>query len=381
MNIGPKRESRPLRFCYRQKFMMTIDRASQALHKESQLILISEDFSGHRLDWFIKLIHLVGKRDLAVFAVDASRLNYDTVDFEIEICSDFKSKHDLIKFIGKNQVKATLIFWDGDNWLFEMFRLKAPIRALVMRPYLASKSLRDLAVFLIKHVTMLFLKKFKSIEFAYLAIPFCTVGKRRNYWVDDDLLIDLECLKVLRSRRSLNLGKQKFKILVPGYISERKNPKLVIDACKVLSNNSQAEFELMFQGKVEESLKVTFAANERSWLNVQDKYFPRSEYLELLNEADVVVIPYSNIASSGVAVECIALNVPLIMLQNYRWNGAASQEGINLRLTELNVDQLANILNEVLSSSLGQREEFDFRYTQAQTALNFLIEGQLKGST
>jgi glycosyltransferase involved in cell wall biosynthesis len=361
--------------------MMTIDRASQALHKESQLILISEDFSGHRLDWFIKLIHLVGKRDLAVFAVDASRLNYDTVDFEIEICSDFKSKHDLIKFIGKNQVKATLIFWDGDNWLFEMFRLKAPIRALVMRPYLASKSLRDLAVFLIKHVTMLFLKKFKSIEFAYLAIPFCTVGKRRNYWVDDDLLIDLECLKVLRSRRSLNLGKQKFKILVPGYISERKNPKLVIDACKVLSNNSQAEFELMFQGKVEESLKVTFAANERSWLNVQDKYFPRSEYLELLNEADVVVIPYSNIASSGVAVECIALNVPLIMLQNYRWNGAASQEGINLRLTELNVDQLANILNEVLSSSLGQREEFDFRYTQAQTALNFLIEGQLKGST
>jgi len=137
----------------------------------------------------------------------------------------------------------------------------------------------------------------------------------------------------------------------------------------------------MFRGKVAETLKVMFASNKRSWVNVQDKYFPRSEYLELLNEADVVVIPYSNIASSGVAVECIALNVPLIMLQDYRWNGAAAQEGINLRLTERDVDQLAISLNEVLSSSLGQREEFDFRYTQAQTALNFLIEGQLKGST
>jgi glycosyltransferase involved in cell wall biosynthesis len=361
--------------------MMTLDRASQALHKDSQLILISEDFSGHRLDWLIRLIQIVGERDLAVFALDASRLTNDSVDLEIDICSDFQSKYELIKFIGKKPVKATLIFWDGDNWLFEILRLKAPIRALVMRPYLASKSLRNLAVFLIKRVTMLFLKKFKSIELAYLAIPFCTVGKKRNYWVDDDLLIDLEFLKVLRSRRSLNLGKQKFKILVPGYISERKNPKLVIDACEVLSNYYQVEFELMFRGKVAETLKVMFASNKRSWVNVQDKYFPRSEYLELLNEADVVVIPYSNIASSGVAVECIALNVPLIMLQDYRWNGAAAQEGINLRLTERDVDQLAISLNEVLSSSLGQREEFDFRYTQAQTALNFLIEGQLKGST
>ncbi len=381
MIIGLKRELSALIFDNRRNFMMTLDRASQALHKDSQLILISEDFSGHRLDWLIRLIQIVGERDLAVFALDASRLTNDSVDLEIDICSDFQSKYELIKFIGKNQVKATLIFWDGDNWLFEILRLKAPIRALVMRPYLTSKSLRNLAVFLIKRLTMLFLKKFKSIELAYLAIPFCTVGKKRNYWVDDDLLIDLEFLKVLRSRRSLNLGKQKFKILVPGYISERKNPKLVIDACEVLSNYYQAEFELLFRGKVAETLKVMFASNKRSWVNVQDKYFPRSEYLELLNEADVVVIPYSNIASSGVAVECIALNVPLIMLQDYRWSGAAAQEGINLRLTERDVDQLAISLNEVLSSSLGQREEFDFRYTQAQTALNFLIEGQLKGST
>ncbi len=380
MIIGLKRELSALIFDNRRNFMMTLDRASQALHKDSQLILISEDFSGHRLDWLIRLIQIVGERDLAVFALDASRLTNDSVDLEIDICSDFQSKYELIKFIGKNQVKATLIFWDGDNWLFEILRLKAPIRALVMRPYLTSKSLRNLAVFLIKRLTMLFLKKFKSIELAYLAIPYCTVGKKRNYWVDDDLLIDLEFLKVLRSRRSLNLGKQKFKILVPGYISERKNPKLVIDACEVLSNYYQAEFELLFRGKVAETLKVMFASNKRSWVNVQDKYFSRSEYLELLNEADVVVIPYSNIASSGVAVECIALNVPLIMLQDYRWNGVASQVGINLRMTKLDVDQLANILNEVLSSSLGQREEFDFRYTQAQTALNFLIEGQLKGS-
>ncbi len=250
-----------------------------------------------------------------------------------------------------------------------------------MRPYLASKSPRDLTVFLIKRVTMLFLKEFKSIELAYLAIPFCTVGKKRNYWVDDDLLIDLEFLKVLRSRRSLNQSKGTFKILLPGYISERKNPELVIDACKILSKNSQVEFELIFQGKVEKSLKTTFASNRMPWLNVQDKYFPRSEYLELLNKADVVVIPYSNIASSGVAVECIALNVPLIMLQDYRWNGAASQEGVNLRLTKLDVDQLGFILNQMLSSSSERRVEFEFRYTQAQTALNFLINGQLKGST
>jgi glycosyltransferase involved in cell wall biosynthesis len=361
--------------------MMTTDRAAQALHKESQLILISENFSGHRLDWLIKLRQSVGERDFTVFAVDSSRLTSESVDLEIEICSEFKSKHDLIKFIRKNQVKATLIFWDGDNWLFEIFRLKAPIRALIMRPYLASKSPRDLTVFLIKRVTMLFLKKFKSIELAYLAIPFCTVGKKRNYWVDDDLLIDLEFLKVLRSRRSLNQSKGTFKILLPGYISERKNPELVIDACKILSRNSQVEFELIFQGKVEKSLKTTFASNRMPWLNVQDKYFPRSEYLELLNKADVVVIPYSNIASSGVAVECIALNVPLIMLQDYRWNGAASQEGVNLRLTKLDVDQLGFILNQMLSSSSERRVEFEFRYTQAQTALNFLINGQLKGST
>ena len=360
--------------------MITTDSASQLLHKESQLILISENFSGHRLDWLIRLVKLIGERDLAVFAIDVSRLTHDPFDFEIEIYSDFKSKHELIKFIGKNQVKATLIFWDGDNWLFEMFRLKANIRGLIMRPYLASRSLRDLTVFVIKRLTMLFLKKFKSIELAYLAIPYCIVGKKRNYWVDDDLLIDSEFLKILRGQRLLNQRKQSFKILVPGYISERKSPKLIIDACKILSNNSQYEFELVFQGKVEESLKATFAINNMSWLKVHDKYFPRSEYLELLNEADVVVIPYSTIASSGVAVECFALNVPLIMLQDYRWYGAVSQAGINLRLTKRHVDQLAIILNEVLSSSLEQREEFDFKYTEVQTALNFLVEGQLRGS-
>ncbi len=361
--------------------MMTTDRASQALRKESQLILITEDFSGHRLDWFIELKQLVGERDLAVFAVDASRLTSEPVHLEIEICTEFKSKQDLIKFIRKNQVKATLIFWDGDSWLFEIFRLKAPIRVLIMRPYLASKSLRDLTVFLIKRVSILYLKKLKSIELAYLSIPFCNVGKKRNYWVDDDLLINLELLKVLRSRRSLNQRKGTYKILVPGYISGRKNPELVIEACKILSSNSHIEFELMFQGKVEKSLKTIFASNKLPWLSVQDKYFPRSEYLELLNKADVVVIPYSNIASSGVAVECIALNVPLIMLQDYRWNGAASQVGMNLRLTKLDVNQLGFILNQVLSSTSERRVEFDFRYTQAQTALNFLINGQLKGST
>jgi glycosyltransferase involved in cell wall biosynthesis len=354
-------------------------KATQALRNESKLVLISEDFSGHRLDWLTQMRKQLGERDLTVLSIDASRLSAHPIDMGIKVCSDFKSKKELINFIRKTQINATLIFWDADNWIFEMFRVKAPIRALIMRPYLTSKSFHDLVVFFIKRATIFLLQKSMNIDFAYLAIPFCKVRNKRNYWVDDDLIIDLEFLEELRSYRSLDLKKETYKILVPGYISKRKNPELVIEACKFLSVNLQCEFQLTFQGKVEKNLEVAFAANEMPWLNVQNRYYPRTEYLKLLNEADVVVIPYSNIASSGVAVECIALNIPVIMLRDYRWKGASSLEGVNLTLVNFDVNELGLAIKRVLTNSFTPREEFDFRYTHPQTALEFLINGKCKG--
>lgn len=349
--------------------------AAKALGMESALILITENFAGHKLDWLVQISKECRKQDFTVLTIDATRISNYAMDLEIPVCSDFNSKKDLANFLKYNSVNATLIFWDADNWLFEMFFLKANIRALIMRPYLSSKSLRSIAVFLLKRSIIFTLKNRYNVNFAFLAIPFWKARNKRQKWVDDNLLIDEKILNSLRTRRSVTRNKSSFQILVPGYISARKNPELVIDACKFLSSNSQLAFRLTFQGEVEESISNMLADNDVPWLEVRKDYTLRSEYLEILNNADVVVIPYSNIGSSGVALECIALNVPVIMLRDKRWNNASANTSNILKLVKFDDVELGLLIEETLVRSSFQSMTFDFRYTQSQTAINFLVDG------
>lgn len=348
----------------------------QILTDESKVVLITEDFSGHRLDWLSQLSSYLGKWELTILTIDASRLFPINSDLELKICSEFVDKRDLMNQIGKSYVKASLIFWDGDNWLFWMSRVSAPMRVLIMRPYLLSKSLRNILVYAVKQAVIFLLEKVKKVDFAFLSIPFSIPATRQRYWVDDELIIESEFLMDLRFRRNSRLEKEKFSILVPGYITERKNPDLVIEACKLLSINLKNPFELIFQGRIDEALANKLASFDFSWLVLKDVYFQRREYLALLSEADVVVIPYSNTYSSGVAVECIALGIPIIMLQNELWQGAAAQEGINLTMVKFDAKELGSALQMVLTKPAKAGGTFDFKYVHKQTALGFLARGK-----
>ena len=339
------------------------------------LVLFTNDFSGHRLDWLSKLAQLASdqNRFLIIAAIDTSRLSSTLIPANVTIIQ-FISKKEIVRFLNFKMKGSPVVTWDGDQWLLSSLFIRRKTKMLIMRPYLSIFSIKGILIFCLKRVMICILKFLNRSNFAFLSIPFSTRKSVFAEWVDDELLISKDELCALRKRRQESPNKAYFDILLPGYISKRKNAQILIEACRKLNHAIPGIFRLSVKGKIEDESLKSYLLENAKWLRIENRYFDRTEYLNLLAESDLVAIPYSNVASSGVVMECLAIGVPVIVSEHRLWRNLKRHFPNQVFLSKLDV---LNVYHSIITNYQTVQKNNEQKYYSGMlrtSALKFLSE-------
>lgn len=348
---------------------------NNCLNKET-IVLFTHDFSGHRLDWLSKLAQLASdqSKHLTIAVIDTSRLANVQIASNVSIV-EFTSKRGIVRFLNSTVKGSRIVTWDGDQWLLFSLFIRKKTSMLIMRPYLTNFSIQSISTFCFKRIIICVLKLLYSCNFAFLAIPFSTRKNIFATWVDDELLMSQAELSLLRKKREERPNKVNFDILLPGYISKRKNAELLIKACSKLNHTSPGIFRLSIKGKIEDEDLYSYLPENTDWLRIENRYFDRSEYFKLLADSDLVAIPYSNVASSGVAMECLAIGVPVIVSEHRLWRNLERNFANRVFLSKLDVQHLYySIIRSYQGDQIIDQHKYHEGFLKI-SALKFLLEG------
>lgn len=343
----------------------SLDKIREELLNGQNVVVIIDNLNGHRFEWMrvfaarcnsigrqCIFLHLSGSEDYIVeVSVDDSRL---------VICNEFDHRREVLDLIDSIQVKNWYFCWDADNWLREIAFAKQRISSLVMRPYLGSLRLTSVFRFVIKFVFVGFQILVRRMPVYLLRIPMHESRYLSHHWVDDpnfDLVefdVDLE-----EQRRNENEEKRKKIIMVPGFISMRKNPVLAIEICRAVRASMGESIQLSFTGKVEDDVLQILAEYGLDWVVVNNKYLSRTDYLNELRASDLVLLIYENIGSSGVVIDCLGYGVPVLLLENRFWKSLEKESKGLVKLGKKSVERLALEIELILTTDKVYKFRFD----------------------
>jgi len=137
----------------------------------------------------------------------------------------------------------------------------------------------------------------------------------KNHWVDDELiLVHKLTYKKIHSDISRSL-----RVLIPGYITLRKNPLIAISACIELRKKHGLRIDLTFCGTIDANLKENIESLNLEWVHIVDGYLERKQFLEAIDISDFILLPYKNRGSSGIVLESLALAKVVAIYGNRHW--------------------------------------------------------------
>lgn len=214
--------------------------------------------------------------------------------------------------------------WEAEEWFKLILRLKRKIRVLFLRPYIQVFSIFGMIRYLYKILMIGIFSSFRRSKIGLLAIPLDKPLLFRSKWVDD---ISSKRKRLDESGDTLfaelmaevGLAQNVDLVLVPGFITKRKNPELIIEAFKVLQERNLNRCALLFSGLVDQEYKTFFYHNTTESVFCLDRYLLEKEYSCLLEKSKVVILSYNIRASSGVLVDCIELARKVIFTGDKRW--------------------------------------------------------------
>jgi glycosyltransferase involved in cell wall biosynthesis len=194
-----------------------------------------------------------------------------------------------------------------------------------MRPYLQELTFSGVRNYLIKFLVASFLMMMKHSKVGFLAIPGDRPRLYRKNWVDElgskRSISEDQAWRTLSSiEDEIALSENDGIVLVPGFISKRKNPELILEAFDIFSkNHKQKKYALVFAGKIDQECKEIFRRPKYQFAHCLDRYLTENEYSALLKSSKLVVLVYDNRASSGVIVDCIEVSTKVILSGADRW--------------------------------------------------------------
>ncbi len=338
-------------------------------------ILVTEDLSGHRLDWLVRFVKEAAARRIrvAVLGVDLSLINTIEEDMQmnVHLCQDFESKLSIIKYLNLLPVKSRIVFWDGDRWLKNLFKLKKQARVLILRPYKSGPDFVSGVRFVLKHIVITVLRFAHGHRFGYLEVPFAPKIFLRKGWVSDEVIIpEIKFKKKLDKEIQPKI----FKLLLTGFIDHRKNPDLVVEAVRYLnSKDFGTKFLLSINGKIERDILERLLKLNFDFISISNQYLKSNEYWENLHGADLVLLPYTNRGSSGIAIQSVGIGTR-ILIPNFRlWsNSVVLSDGLICTFEKFSYSSLA----EAIYSISIDRRRFSPKIIVDQSresALSFLL--------
>ena len=332
------------------------------------VILITSDLAGHRLDWFRENLY-ANKRKLILLCHDASRL-HEIQDPFLSTSLVYECEEDF-RFINKlnlDSTKVDFILWDADDKLNFVLKSNYSVRLLIMRPYLTEKSLKSMCNFLIKWMVLFYLEIFRNHEIGLLAIPESKPLILKKNWVDDELLVP----NISADNVICPDSKEFTNILVPGYVSARKNPFIAINACADLRERLGLKIQLTFRGKISADIKSAIHRLNLSWVVVEDSYLTRHKYLESLQKCDLILLPYSNRGSSGIVLEGLALSKPVAIYGSRHWKCLSASSGGQLILMQRGVKGISAAIERYYNID-NETKKYYINHSLRRSALDFLI--------
>jgi glycosyltransferase involved in cell wall biosynthesis len=226
-----------------------------------------------------------------------------------------------------------------------------------MRPYLASRRLRNILVWIAKTALIWLLNKRRNIEIAKLSIPFQRIGKRSYRWVRDDLtLIPLRKRTEKDAIRKLPRELLDFSyVLVGGFLDTRKDPSLAVEGFRGSDWSRSDRTKIAFIGEMSPQYLERLRPMMGDDLFVLNEYLERDRYYAVLENASVIVLPYSNKGASGIALEALTLGTPVVMCNTKFWKQAyIATEGL-LAISKPNNFDLSKAIDGIVSKDFPNR--------------------------
>lgn len=315
-------------------------------------VIFTENFSGHRIDWFKKIFEECQKQTKAMMVIcnDPSRLlenglsnKFNTADFSVCLFERGESKSFLKLFEQLDLNGAVVAIWDGDRYLLSLFLSKHKFNVLFMRPYRTTSSIFGYVRYVLKILSIFILKLHSNHSIGLLSIPQDRHFLFKKNWIDDEILLQIDTdAKKTRSSSVV------FRILVPGYISARKNPQWIVKACEMLRDQGYKDFILEFAGSIDSDQLEFLQEKQCDWLMINEGYKSEEEFLRLLSQANLVLLPYDNRGSSGIVMHSLLLG-NYVAISKYRgWKNIAESSSGKLKLMDHSIEGIYATTKSIL---------------------------------
>jgi glycosyltransferase involved in cell wall biosynthesis len=193
-----------------------------------------------------------------------------------------------------------------------------------------------------------------------------------HQWVDDELMLS----EGQKFEKGHDRRDSAIQILVPGFISHRKNPLEAISACAELRINYGYKIDLYFKGSVTPGVLNEIKNTGHAWVFVDDVFLGRNEYLESLRRSDLVLLPYANRGSSGVVLETLAMGGSVAIYGNRHWKNLSLISRGKLILLKRGKTGIVRSLSRKLNEIPEDRRPIIFERTR-DSALEFLTRKRI----
>jgi hypothetical protein len=235
--------------------------------------------------------------------------------FNVHQATTRKQAVQIAKDISELDGSITFIFLDGEQWIRYLLRTGIRCRVLFMRPYVSAFNVKAFLKFPLKIFALVCLNFSKDLEISFLKIPHHNPIFWKSRWVSDNLTTS----DVHGFEKSQAANSKQFTVLVPGFISERKSPDFVLKIAMELEVRFPGIFHFYFFGSVDQHTKNLMDTSSLINVSYQDKYFSRSDYLDMIRSADLVLLIYKNRSASGIIMESLALDKKVLIHGSYLW--------------------------------------------------------------
>jgi hypothetical protein len=315
-------------------------------------VFLLNSIDGHRVTWIQEIMRQsLDKAEIEfwISSSDSRKLSENQLEIlaggidvpTIRIFSNFDNLKNAISSTVGERANVKFVSLDGESWLFYKLLFNMPLRILIMRPYLTEKSLFSFIRFLIKKfmIWAIFLKEKDGIR--CLSIPGWTPNFFGNLWVDDDLF---ESNFLLDSRPEREEKENSNQVLVPGYVSLRKNPRMILEAVNLIQNEIDCSFTVKFSGSIQDEVLEIISDFDKKLLSVSNIYLNTSQFYGLIKESLCVVLLYENVGASRIAIESLLLGTPVIMQYNRKLAPLSRLSNGHLVLVKKNQFELAKAI-------------------------------------
>lgn len=285
------------------------------------LVLISEDFEGHRQSYIKDVIsrcqeighnlHIV--TSCTNFCIELDSFNHvRTYKIPGNRRDIFCKAQELVRELPS----SILIVWELERWYKYIFKYRNSCRAIAMRPYLSFTSPKNFFATLFKIFLNFCLSSRSNFQVRRLSIPNQFHVFPFN-WVDELPQFSVNLDKHLQNRdvNELKLG-------VLGSISSRKQPEACIAFAESVSKNYDLKVYLNFVGKIHSDIDLSNLKSNNIEITIVNRYIDYEDYLSHMSECDYILCFYENLGSARTPLETIAVGAKCLFLDSSkRWKG------------------------------------------------------------